>query len=217
MNVHSENSPHATRGQSAYRAILDAIRAGIYKPGDRLREEEVAQRIGVSRTPVREAMGRLQEKGLLESASGRGLAVAVLNMQQVFELYAIRQEMEGLVARFAAQHATEVEIDNLVRINNEFGAATDPRRAAEFNRVFHARLYDAARNRYLHMAVEELQETIALLPLTTFVAPGRIEVAHGEHVRIIEAIRNRDVAAAQEAGAEHIRKALSTRLSISDS
>ena len=138
-------------------------------------------------------------------------------MQQVFELYAIRQEMEGLVAPFAAQHATEVEIDNLVRINNEFGAATDPRRAAEFNRVFHARLYRCSPQSLSAHGGGGIAGDHRTLPLTTFVAPGRIEVAHGEHVRIIEAIRNRDVAAAQEAGAEHIRKALSTRLSISDS
>ena len=104
--------PGKTRGQNAYGAILAAIRDGIYRPGDAIREEEVASRIGVSRTPVREALGRLQEKGLVEAAQGRGVAVAILSTSQVFELYAIRQEMEGLVARFAAQHATTAEMDN---------------------------------------------------------------------------------------------------------
>jgi DNA-binding GntR family transcriptional regulator len=204
----------ATRGQNTYRAILAAIRDGIYKPGDRLREEEVAQRLGVSRTPVREALGRLQEKGLLEAASGRGLAVAELSMQQVFELYAMRKELEGLVARFAAQHATEAEIANLESINEEFGAARNPKQAAQLNRLFHARLYDAARNRYLQMAVEELQETIALLPQTTFTQPGRTEIACREHQEIITAIRMRDTKAAESAAVAHIQAALNTRLAI---
>ncbi|MEO9337488.1 GntR family transcriptional regulator [Mesorhizobium sp. SB112] len=206
-----------TRGQNTYQAILNAIHEGIYGPGDRLREEEVAHRLGVSRTPVREALGRLQEKGLLEAASGRGLAVTVLSMQQIFELYAMRKELESLVARFAAQHATDVEISNLERVNEQFGAAETSQEAARLNRVFHARLYDAARNRYLRVAVEELQETIALLPQTTFVHPGRIASGKLEHDAIVAAIKGRDIDAAAKAGLNHITSALETRLAILES
>ena len=204
-----------TRGQSTYHAILAAIRDGIYRPGDPLREEEVAARLGVSRTPVREALGRLQEKGLLEAAPGRGVAVSILSMQQIFELYAIREVLEGIVARFAARHATEAEIANLERINEKFAAASgDPQLAAQWNRQFHARLYDAARNRYLRQAVEDLQETIALLPDTTFVQDGRTDTATGEHVDIIEAIRRHDPDVAEKAAINHIKAALDVRLVI---
>jgi DNA-binding GntR family transcriptional regulator len=175
-----------TRGQSTYQAILTAIRDGIYRPGDPLREEEVATRLGVSRTPVREALGRLQEKGLLE----------------------------GVVARFAARHATEAEIANLERLNARFAASEDPKVAAQWNRQFHARLYDAARNRYLRQAVEDLQETIALLPDTTFIQPGRTTTATDEHVAIIEAIRRRDSEGAEKAAVGHIKAALEVRLVI---
>ncbi|MCB1513118.1 MAG: GntR family transcriptional regulator, partial [Hyphomicrobiaceae bacterium] len=141
------DKPQTTLARDAYRAIKSAIRDGIYRPGDRLREEEVAERFGISRTPVREALARLQDKGLLEAAPGRGLAITVLDMQRIFEIYALRLELEGIVARFAAQHATDVEIENLVQLNRAFGAAGAPADAARLNRVFHARLYDAARNR----------------------------------------------------------------------
>ncbi len=203
-----------TRGHSTYHAVLAAIRDGIYRPGDPLREEEVATRLGVSRTPVREALGRLQEKGLLEAAPGRGVAVSILSMQQIFELYAMREELEGMVARFAAQHATEAEIANLERINSEFAASTDPAVAAQLNRQFHARLYDAARNRYLRQAVEDLQETIALLPDTTFIQEGRTQTATDEHRTILEAIRHRDREAAEKAAVDHIKAALGVRLQI---
>lgn len=212
----SEDPIRATRGQTAYHAILAAIRDGVYRPGDRLREEEVAQRLGVSRTPIREALGRLREKGVIEAAAGRGLAVAVLTMQQIFELYAMRQELEGLVARFAAQHATDVEIANLERLNAEFGDAGSPKQAANLNRVFHTRLYDATRNRYLRVAVEELQETIALLPQTTFVQNGRIPVAQAEHAEIVAAIKARDTRGAERAAIAHIQAALNARLEISE-
>lgn len=204
-----------TRGQSTYQAILAAIRDGIYRPGDPLREEEVATRLGVSRTPVREALGRLQEKGLLEAAPGRGVAVSILSMQQIFELYAMREELEGIVARFAARHATDAEIANLERLNAEFAAAAEnPKLAAQWNRQFHARLYDAARNRYLRQAVEDLQETIALLPDTTFTHKGRTETATDEHVTIIDAIRRRDADGAEKAAVDHIKAALEVRLVI---
>jgi DNA-binding GntR family transcriptional regulator len=204
-----------TRGQSTYQAILAAIRDGIYRPGDPLREEEVAARLGVSRTPVREALGRLQEKGLLEAATGRGVAVSILSMQQIFELYAMREELEGVVARFAARHATDAEIANLERINDKFAAAADdPKLAANWNRQFHARLYDAARNRYLRQAVEDLQETIALLPDTTFIQKGRTSTATDEHILIMEALRNHDPDAAERAAIKHIKAALEVRLMI---
>lgn len=204
-----------TRGQSTYQAILAAIRDGIYRPGDPLREEEVAARLSVSRTPVREALGRLQEKGLLEAAPGRGVAVSILSMRQIFELYAMREELEGIVARYAARHATEAEIVNLERLNAEFAAAADdPKLAAQWNRQFHARLYDAARNRYLRQAVEDLQETIALLPDTTFIQKGRTATATQEHVTIMEAIRRRDAEGAEKAAVDHIKAALEVRLII---
>lgn len=203
-----------TRARKVYNSILDAIREGAYRPGDRLREEEVAQRLGVSRTPVREALGRLYEKGLVQPASGRGLAISVLTSEQVFELYAMRGELEALVAGFAAQHATAAEIANFDHLNSLFAAAQSASDAAGVNRRFHARLYDAARNRYLRDAVENLHETIALLPLTTFEKEGRATEAVAEHAAIIEAIRSRNPEAASSAARRHIENALSARLSL---
>ncbi|KQS95480.1 GntR family transcriptional regulator [Rhizobium sp. Leaf386] len=201
-------------GHSAYRSILEFIRDGVYPPGGRLREEEVAERLGISRTPVREALGRLQEKGLLEAAPGRGLAIAILDTGQVFELYAMRGELEALVAQFAAQHATDAEIANLQDLNAEFAAASSPREAARLNRSFHARLYDAARNRYLRAAVEDLQETIALLPKTTFAHGNRLESAASEHSTLIQALSIRDARAAADAARDHISRSLATRLAM---
>lgn len=212
----STENQNTSLGRSAYQAILATIREGIYRPGTALREEEVAARLNVSRTPVREALARLQEKGLLEAAPGRGLAVVALSISQIFELYAMREEMEGIVARYAAHHATDAEIANLERINASFAAAGEnPQAAARLNREFHARLYDTARNRYLRQAVEDLHETIALLSDTTFSHPGRTASAAREHELLLQAIRQRNPAEAQEQAAQHIREALKVRLLIS--
>jgi DNA-binding GntR family transcriptional regulator len=217
MTTKDDDDCLGTRGQNAYRLILSAIREGHYKPGDRLREEEIAARFGMSRTPVREGLGRLQEKGLVEAASGRGLAVATLNMQQVLELYAMREEAEGAAARFAAQQVTAVEIENMERLNDEFlASAGDACAAARINRLFHARLYDAARNRYLRHALDDLQDSIALLAETTFVEAGRTELAYEEHKAIVESLRSRSVDEAYRTAAEHIRAALRARLRMAN-
>src|ERR687894_286250 len=81
-------SRNGSRGEFVYKALLQAIRTGQIKPGDRIREEDVAQSLGVSRTPVREALQQLQARRLIEMAPGRGIVVVELNVQQVMELYA---------------------------------------------------------------------------------------------------------------------------------
>src|SRR3712207_6471716 len=84
--------------EAVFRSLREALRAGLYRPGDRLREEEVAQRLKVSRTPVREALGRLMTKGFVEPAGGRGLVVRRLDPAEVLELYAMREILEGAAA-----------------------------------------------------------------------------------------------------------------------
>jgi DNA-binding GntR family transcriptional regulator len=95
--------------KDAYTLILEAIEAGVYKPGDRLVESELAERLGVSRTPVREALQRLETQAML-TRDGRSLIVASLDHNQLAELYAVRTELEGLAARLAARHATPEEV-----------------------------------------------------------------------------------------------------------
>ena len=90
--------------KDAYTLILEAIDTGIYRPGDRLVESELADRLGVSRTPVREALQRLETQSLL-ARDGRSLIVASLDHNQMAELYVVRAELEGLAAKLAAKHA----------------------------------------------------------------------------------------------------------------
>jgi DNA-binding GntR family transcriptional regulator len=203
----------ASRVDHAYDVLVAAIRNGRYRPGDRLREEEIASDLGMSRTPVREALGRLAARGLVEARAGRGLVVTSLSAQSVLELYAMREGLEGTAARLAAQQATDVEIDALTMLAEDFARTQGaPAAYAEANRVFHARLYDAARNRYLLQALNDLQDVIALLPRTTFAIDGRSAAAVDEHAAIVAAMRARDPDAAEQAARAHIRAALKARL-----
>ena len=165
---------HVSRGKAVYHAILDEIRDGALKAGDRLREQDIAARFGMSRTPVREGLGRLLEKGLLVAAGGRGLTVRALSTAEVIDLYAMREILEGAAARLAAQHASAPEIAALADLHREFVAAGDDyRRVARLNREFHGAIHRAARNAYLETRLSNraCRRTSASMP--TFSRPSR--------------------------------------------
>jgi DNA-binding GntR family transcriptional regulator len=202
-------------GEAVFRSLCEALQAGSYRAGDRLREEEVAQRLKVSRTPVREALGRLAARGFVEPAGGRGLIVRSLDISEVLELYAMREIMEGAAARLAAEHASAPEIDALRDIEQAFTEASDDApEMARLNRAFHEAICRAARNRYLDNASGELQDWIALLGPTTFSVTGRPSTSHREHQAIIDAIAARDGDAAEKLARAHIREALRCRLKL---
>lgn len=202
-------------GEAVFRALCQALRDGVYRPGDRLREEEVANRLKVSRTPVREAFGRLVTKGFVEPAGARGLVVRSLGAAEVVELYALREILEGAAARLAAQQASQPEIDALVDLEAAFEAhGDDPHEMARLNRLFHEAIFGSAHNRYLDSALQELQDSIALLGATTFSVGGRPRTAAQEHKDIIAAIAGRDPDAAEAAARAHIREALRSRMKL---
>jgi DNA-binding GntR family transcriptional regulator len=202
-------------GEAVFRSLCEALQAGNYRAGDRLREEEVAQRLNVSRTPVREALGRLAARGFVQPAAGRGLVVRNLDISEVLELYAMREILEGAAARLAAEHASRPEIDAMTDIEQAFtensGDATE---MAKLNRAFHEAMCRAARNRYLDNASKELQDWIALLGPTTFSITGRPSMSHKEHQAIINAIAARDADKAEKLARAHIREALRCRLKL---
>ena len=201
--------------KDAYTLILDAIEAGIFKPGDRLVESELAERFGVSRTPVREALQRLETQGMLRR-DGRSLIVASLDHNQLSELYAVRTELEGLAARLAARHATEEELRVLRSMVTEDRALLggDPRVLSRANKRFHKQIHLASHNRFLVQQLDLVHRSMALMATTSFAAEGRDGPALAEHERIVAAIEARDGDAAYAALREHISKAYETRLRV---
>jgi DNA-binding GntR family transcriptional regulator len=201
--------------KDAYTLILEAIDAGVYKPGDRLVESELADRFGVSRTPVREALQRLETQSML-SRDGRSLMVASLNHNQLAELYAVRTELEGLAARLAARHATDEETRVLRMMVDEDQALVggDPRALSKANKRFHKQIHLASHNRFLVQQLDLVHRSMALMATTSFAAEGRDAMGLAEHEAIVCAIEARDGDAAYQALRGHISKAFETRLRI---
>ena len=196
----------------AYSMILDAIDKGVYRPGDRLVESELAERFKVSRTPIREALQRLETQSLL-AREGRSLIVASLDHNQTAELYAVRGELEGLAARLAARHATTEEMRVLREMVEEDNALIDdPIALSRNNRRFHKQIHLASHNRYLVQQLDLLYRSMALMATTSLAAEGRGEIAQAEHARIVAMIEARDEDGADDALKSHISVAFVTRL-----
>ena len=201
--------------KDAYSLILDAIEAGQFKPGDRLVESELADRFGVSRTPVREALQRLETQSML-TRDGRSLIVASLDHNQLSELYAVRGELEGLAARLAARHATEEEVHVLRSMVRDDRALVggDPRALSRANKRFHRLVHLASHNRFLVQQLDLVHRSMALMATTSFAAEGRDLKAMDEHDAIVAAIEARDGEAAARALKTHISHAYETRLRV---
>src|SRR5262245_5229526 len=210
--IDAEGLRTRSRAGFVYESLRDAISDGRIATGERVREEEIARNLGVSRTPVREALQRLQQRGLLVVGAGRGLVVAQLSQHQVMQLYAMREILEGSAARFAAQHATETDIAILYRLQRELAnAERDAMLLVMLNRRFHQAIYEAAHNQYLLQTLNLLHDSLALLHNTTFRMPNRRSESDEEHRRIVAAIEKRDPERAEQAARDHIRQAQRTR------
>ncbi len=198
----------------AYSLILDAIDVGVYKPGDRLVESELAERFGVSRTPIREALQRLETQSLL-ARDGRSLIVASLDHNQLAELYVVRAELEGLAARLAARHATAEEVRVLRgMVEDDRKLLADPEAMSRANRRFHKQIHLASHNRYLVQQLDLVHRSMALLATTSIAAEGRPNETVSEHHAIVEAIAAGDGDGAYAALKDHISRAFETRLKL---
>lgn len=204
----------ASRGEFVRNQIRQAIEEGHFKPGDRMRENDIADWLKVSRTPVREALRLLEAEGLLVFEPWRGVVVAALDRHQIVELYEVRAALEGLAAGLAARYMGDNELHLLGDLIEKIEAVDDPQDTARLNRRFHEAIYIGSHNRFLMQNLNALSSSLALLRGTTFQVPGRIAEVRTEHRAIYDAIKRRDEAAAEAAGREHMRHAELARLKL---
>lgn len=207
-------SPENLQGNAAYRALLSDIENGYISPGDRLRETDIASRLGVSRTPVREAIRQLEADGLVTHLPRVGATVRKLDYSEVMELYEMRSVLECTAARMAARAASDVEIAELAVISNDLAKIGKGTEASRLNRQFHRALLEAAKNRFLIKSMLALQKAMLILGRTTLADEKRYEGAISEHAAILDALSARDGDAAEAAMRAHITAGQRARIRV---
>ncbi|MBU4609673.1 GntR family transcriptional regulator [Achromobacter sp. GG226] len=188
-------------------SIEEDIRHGILLPGDTIDEHGIAERFGVSRTPVREAMLQLQAQSLLISVPRNGMVVARMDVPQLLAIWELLTEMEGVCARLACERMTDDEREQLSEIHAKAAEVVANDDVAAWSRVnhdFHEVLYHGARNPYLRQELMRLRARTGAYLRHAFSAVGRLPASHAQHGEVVDAILARDPARAHDTMMRHI-------------
>lgn len=196
-----------TRTQRLAADIADAIIAGAFAPGEKLDEQMLADRFGVSRTPVREVLRELAAAGLVEMRPRRGAIVAAVDADRLDALFGAIAELEATCARLSAIGMAPIERRRLEALHAAMGEAAargDEASYAAGNLRFHGLIFEGAHNAVLNEMAAGLRRRLAPFRRPRFDAPGRLARSHAEHAAIVAAIVANDAAAAHAAMLRHI-------------
>jgi DNA-binding GntR family transcriptional regulator len=184
-----------------------------------LTEEQLANLFEVSRTPVREAVVRLEAEHFAQRVPRRGLIVSRVTPQDIIDVYVVREANDGLAAYLAALCATPADVFRLASLNEQFtSAVNDPghdlTELAALNLRFHEALAEASKNTLLLNIVKQVHNVVRRFGSTTFRQPGRAQVAAVEHGALVDAIRAGDADLARQIAMEHMAAARSIRIAM---
>ena len=202
-----------------FETLRDAIIKQVLKPGERLMEIQLADEMGVSRTPVREAIRKLELEGLVVMVPRKGAYVAGVSMKDIHEVYEVRAALEMLAVSLAAERITDEELDALERqVLRESEAEANADEHSLDNIIyidssFHDIIYQAAHNQRLVQFVNILQEQLQRFRAASLTRPGRSKTALEEHKQIVEALAERNGELAAKLAKEHIDNAESAMIS----
>lgn len=197
--------------EQAYMTLRKAILDHELAPGTRLSVPGVAEQLGVSRSPAREAIARIAYEGLAYLQPNKGAIVADLDVASLVEIYEVREVLEGLACRLASQRMSAdgaTELRDLLSQHTAAVDAGDVEHHYELDMQFHARIRELAGNSRLTVQLELLQQQIRLAMYTTHRSPGGMPLAVTEHRRILDALESGDPVLAEAAGRSHIARLL---------
>lgn len=209
----------ANASEAVYLALRDAITEGTVKPGEHLGEPAIAESLGISRTPIREALLRLETERFVRRTAGRRLVVAEVSPEEVLDVYAVREVLNGLAAKLAAENASATDLIRLRRMHREMKWAFDDgdiARMANLNFDFHDAVCVASRNAFLVEMLRKAHDTHHRYPGSTFSLPERAAGSIEEHEQILQAIEERDGQRAAELAQRHTARAREARIAMLD-
>ena len=186
--------------------IEEAILSGRLKPRERLVEMDLISQFGVSRTVIREALKRLEARGLIRTTPYRGAVVADLTTEEIDEIYFIRAELEKIAARLVLTHITPKEIQNLKKVSKEVERHLREKthQMIEMDSEFHRMIFRACRNNYLYNMIDYLRTKVHIVRFNAWSLPHRVEQSIVEHREMIKAIENRNLSQLEKLIVKHL-------------
>lgn len=189
-----------------YRVLLDAISDGSLAPGTRITQEEVAEQLNVSRSPVLQAMQLLKKNGLLQDAEGRGVMVAPLDINQIRHLYEIRSVLEVLAARLAAERKEVIDRDLIVK-GRQIAQSNIVRAMIDADEAFHKAIYKASGNPLIALTAEVHWAHLRRVMGALLQSEDQRMSVWDEHEKLADAIETGDVKIAVSVAEEHMESA----------
>lgn len=201
---------YSLRGR-VFSRIREDILSGKYKQNEELKENTIGQELGVSRTPVREALRQLELEGLVNIIPNKGAYVTGISEKDIHDIYVIRSYLEGLCARWACEHITEEqlqELEEVVFLSEFHSKKKHYDQIVELDNKFHELIYEASGSKILRHELTDFHHYVQRVRKITLANPDRATNSNQEHDAILEAIRKRDGELAEKLAHEHIIKTI---------
>ncbi|MDF2842830.1 MAG: hypothetical protein K0R00_1256 [Herbinix sp.] len=211
FNLQKDGSDKYSLRGRVFNKLREDILSGQYHENEELRENTIGQELGVSRTPVREALRQLELEGLVTMVPNKGAYVTGITSKDIHDIYIIRSYLEGLCARWACENITEVQIEALEEVLylSDFHARrSHHEQLVELDNKFHDLIYKASGSKILDHVLSDFHRYVERIRKITLAVPDRASKSSQEHAAILDAIRKRDGNLAEELAHEHIMKTI---------
>ncbi len=210
MEERDSRDKYSLRGR-VFESIREDILSGRYKQGTELKETAIGAELGVSRTPVREALRQLELEGLVTIIPNRGAYVNAITAKDVEDIYVIRSMLEGLCARWATEHITEEQLDGLEEtlcLSEYHTQKKNFEKLHELDSQFHEQLYEASNSRILNHVLSDFHDYVRMVRKATISSNTRSVKSTEEHRAIFEAVKARDPDQAEELAKRHVKRTI---------
>lgn len=190
-----------------FRTIRENILAGKYEPEEELKEKTIGEELGVSRTPVREALRQLELEGLVTIIPNKGAYVVGISQKDIRDIYEIRSRLEGLCAKWAAENITKEQLDELeenIYLSEFHVEKGNSEQVLELDNRFHEILYNASASREIRHILADFHHYLQRVRKVTLAENERAVQSLSEHRKIVEALKLHDAALAEKLANEHI-------------
>jgi DNA-binding GntR family transcriptional regulator len=219
VDYNESDSQSGSLRSRVFSQLQNDILNGLYESGDSLIETKLSEEMGVSRTPIREALRQLELEGLVQSIPNKGVIVKGITEQDIRDIYTIRMLIEGLAARWAAEKATPQELEELkeaVELEEFYTAKNDRNHLIQFDSKFHDIIFRASKSKPLMHTLSTFHHYVQRARGISMMSPGRAAEVLEEHRAILQAIVDRDPFKAEKLTTEHVRNASSNLIKQSN-